>query len=247
MRTEPFFSSVSVRWDELDSNSYPANLPAVKHIEKVQFHPAVTYLVGENAMGKSTLIEAIAVAAGFNAEGGTKNFQTDNSGTTDIELADAITLRRNAGRETDGYFLRAEAAYKMATYVNQIGVGSYGDLHQVSHGESFMQIFSFRFKRSKNCLFILDEVESALSPQRQLEFLALLHTHIERGSQFIISTHSPILMAYPNSRLYWLSREGIEERNWKDTDHFKIYESWVKHPEKMVNILLTESMEAVTA
>src|SRR5207302_11243815 len=127
---------------------------------------------------------------------------------------------RGPEREKDGFFLRAESAYVLATYIREVErtcPPAYGgNLHQISHGESFMQIFRARFDNARDCLFILDEVESALSPQRQLEFLALMNRHINRGSMFIISTHSPILMAHPKSRLYWLDESGIEERSWKD-------------------------------
>lgn len=240
MRKEPFFSHVRLRRDELVEGEYPLRIPAVAAFDKVRFHPAVTVFAGENGTGKSTLIEALAVAAGFNAEGGRKTFRTEQE-STDLSLADAITLARNPGREQDGFFLRGESTYVLMSYLNAIG-GAHnygGNLLARSHGEGFMAIFQRRFEVARNCLFILDEVESALSPQRQLEFLSLMHHHVGRGSSFIVSTHSPILMSYPQSRLYWLSERGIEERSWQETDHYKVYQAFVNRPETVLRHLLT--------
>lgn len=242
MRREPFFSHVRLRTDDLDPSEYPLSIPAVRDFCSVKFHPAVTVFAGENGMGKSTLIEALAVAAGFNAEGGRKSFRTEQD-STDLSLSDAITLARNPEREKDGFFLRGESTYVLMSYLNTLGYsGSYGgNLHGKSHGEGFMAIFQRRFEVARNCLFILDEVESALSPQRQLEFLSLIHHHVGRGSSFIISTHSPILMSYPQSRLYWLSGKGIEERAWQDTDHYKVYQAFVNRPETVLRHLLVKN------
>lgn len=207
-------------------------VPAVRGIDKIRFHPAVTVFAGENGSGKSTILEALAVAAGFNPEGGTKSFRTEQN-STDLALSNAITLARNPGKETDGFFLRGESVYLLTNYVNEVGYeGAYGgNLHRRSHGEGFFDIFHHRFADKRNCLFFFDEIESALSPQRQLEFLALMHWHVGRGSQFIVSTHSPILMSYPDSRLYWLDGNGIEERDWRETEHFKTYQAFVQRPE----------------
>jgi predicted ATPase len=232
MREEPFFTHVRLRRDDLDPKRFPLSVPAVAMIDQIRFHPAVTVFAGENGSGKSTLIEAIAIAAGFNAEGGRKSFRTE-SDTTDNQLAEAITLARNPGREQDGFFLRGESAYVMMNYINELHYhGSYGgNLHHRSHGESFMQIFYSRFGEARNALYILDEIESALSPQRQLEFLILMHEHVQRGSSFIISTHSPILMSYPKSRLYWLGRHGVEERDYRETEHFRVYKGFISRPD----------------
>ena len=229
---EPFFTHVRLRRQDFVSGVYPINIPAVDQIESIRFHPNVTIFAGENGSGKSTLIEAIAIAAGFNAEGGRKSFNTPQT-STDSSLSDAISLARTANREQDGYFLRAESTYVLSNYLNEINESRHygGDLHRKSHGESFMAIFEHRFRESRRALFILDEVESALSPQRQLEFLALMHLHIKRGSQFIISTHSPILMSYPSSRLYWLDEAGLAIRDWRETNHFKLYQAILANPE----------------
>lgn len=233
MRDQPFFSHVRLRRDELDESRYPLAIPAVNQIEKLRFHPAVTVFAGENGSGKSTLIEALAIAAGFNPEGGRKSFSTEQT-STDLGLADAITLARNPNREKDGFFLRAESTYVLMNYINEIEKENppvYGDLHKRSHGEAFMEIFKKRMGNVRNALFILDEIESALSPQRQIEFLRMMHEHVLRGSSFLISTHSPILMSYSPSRLYWLDANGLEERHWQDTDHFKVYQAFINRPE----------------
>ncbi len=232
MRSEPFFSKMRVRLDELDENHYARNLKAVQQMDKIEFHPAVTVFAGENGAGKSTLIESIAVAAGFNAEGGRKSFRTDQD-STDLELSRVIALGRGPFWEQDGYFLRGESAYVLMSYVQELGYSGHngGNLHHRSHGESFMDIFHKRMQDSRNSLFFIDEIESALSPQRQVEFLGLIHQFVCAGCQFIISTHSPILMSYPHSRLYWLDNEGIEIRDWKETEHFRVYRSFLERPE----------------
>jgi len=155
-------------------------------------------------------------------------------------LADQITLGRCAEREDDGFFLRAESVFGLSSYLNDIGQSQYygGDLHTMSHGESFISIFLNRFRAAKNCLFILDEVEAALSPQRQLEFLGHMHEFVMRGSMFIISTHSPILMSYPNSRLFWLDEDGIEERGWQDTPHLQTYQAFINRHDLMLDVIL---------
>lgn len=246
MREEPFFERVILRRENLNPDCYPFAIPAVQQIEKIRFHPGVTYITGENAIGKSTIVEAIAIAAGFNAEGGRKSYATEQQ-STDLRLADSITLARRPGKEKDGFFLRAESTYVLFNYIKEVSNASElirdygGDLHHRSHGESFMQLFNHRLKNLRDALFIFDELESALSPQRQLEFLALMHEYVKRDCMFIVSTHSPIMMGYPHSRLYWLSSDGIEERTWKDTDHYQIYHAWLTRSEKMLKHLLSPS------
>ncbi len=244
MRGTPFFSRVALNWEELDEKAFPLSVPAIANCEKVSFHPAVTYFTGENGSGKSTLIEAIAMAAGFNAEGGTKGFRTESE-TTDRLLPEHMTLVRNPEREKDGFFLRAESLYNMASYLRQeapeyLSLYYGGDLHGKSHGESFLAIFKHRFYDARHHLFILDEFEAALSPQRQLEFLGMMHRFIRNNCQFIIATHSPILMSYPHSRLYWFDENGIEERTWQETEHFKVYQAYMSRWESMQRVLFEE-------
>lgn len=232
MRSEPFFTHVRIRREELEEEKYPLIIPAVREIGSLRFHPGVTVFAGENGSGKSTIIEALAVAAGFNSEGGRKSFRTVQDSTS-LALSDVITLARNPERESDGFFLRAESTYVLMNYLNEIQEAhNYGgNLHLRSHGESFMDIFRHRFSQARNALYFLDEIESALSPLRQIEFLRMMHEHVGRGSMFIVSTHSPILMSYPNSWLYWLDGNGIERRDWRETDHFRVYQGFINRPD----------------
>lgn len=206
--TNHFLRSLEIKKDGITNlNKYPFNLPAVKTMSKLEFHPKVTFLVGENGTGKSTILEAIAIACGFNAEGGTKNFNfyTQN---THSELSDHIRLVRGVRTPKDGFFLRAESFYNLATNIDELErersgiLASYGgkSLHQQSHGESFFSVLMNRF--NGDGLYILDEPEAALSPARQMAMISRIHELVKEGSQFIIATHSPILMAYPNAVIY---------------------------------------------
>lgn len=242
MRPDPFFERAEIRRDELDEDRFPFTVPAVQQLESIRFHPAITLFTGENGSGKSTIIEAFAVAAGFPPTGGTKSFNTGENRPDEAMLGDALTLVRRPGREVGGFFLRSESMFNMASYLADIQAPSYGgNLHMVSHGESFFQVFNTRFRNAYDHLFILDEIESALSPQRQLQFLIMMDEYIKRNCQFIISTHSPILMSHPLSRLYWLDQDGIEERDWRETEHYRVYHGFVNQPEKMLGILFEEN------
>jgi len=227
-----------------DSERYPYNIPAVAKLGTLELHPKVTYFVGENGSGKSTLVEAIAVAAGFNAEGGTKNFNFATR-RSDSALFEAIQLRRGVRREGDGFFLRAESLYNVGTEIEALEkvqsglIALYGgkSLHDQSHGESFMALMQNRWRNPG--LYLLDEPESALSPQRQLALLRLIHEHVtEKRSQFIISTHSPILMAYPDAQVYELDSTGIHPVAYEDTEHFRITSDFLAHREAYLRHLL---------
>lgn len=202
------------------------------------FHAAVTFVIGENGTGKSTLLEAIAVAWGFNAEGGTRNFrfatQESHSG-----LHHHITLTRGVRRPRDGFFLRAESFYNVVSEIDRLEVThAYGgrSLHEQSHGESFFTLFTERF--GGDGLYILDEPEAALSPTRQMAMLVRMHDLVRQRSQFIIATHSPIIMAYPGAQILLLDENGIAPVRYEDTEHFVVTREFLNDRGRMLDELL---------
>ena len=203
MVRKPYIGGIELKRGEIESlDVYPFSLPVLRSLERLELHPAVTFFVGENGLGKSTLLEALAVGCGFNAEGGTKNF---NFGTREShsQLHRFLQIARGHPRPQTGYFFRAESFFNVATEIEKLGVGSsYGErsLHEQSHGESFLALVMNRF--SGNGLYLLDEPEAALSPQRQLAVMTRMHHLVQQKSQFIIATHSPLLMAYPEAWIY---------------------------------------------
>lgn len=236
---------------EWRADVYPFNLPVVRGLDRIEFHPKVTFFVGENGSGKSTLIEALAVAWGFNAEGGSKNFRFSNR-PSHSDLHGFVRPVRSTRRPRDGFFLRAESYFNIGTEIERLDEGpggppiinSYGgkSLHEQSHGESFFALFENRF--NGNGLYILDEPEAALSPNRQLSFLNRMHGLIQRDSQFIIATHSPILLGYPDAFIYQASRFGLEQVAYEDTEHFQVTRQFLNNRQAMLDLLLEDDPEA---
>jgi predicted ATPase len=244
---QTFLIAASILWDKVENrDQYPFSLPAISHISEIKFHPKVTFLVGENGSGKSTLIEALAIAWGFNAEGGTKNFnfKTHNANSN---LSEFLRLTRAPKRARDGFFLRAESYFNLATEIEKLDEepslsppikNSYGfkSLHNQSHGESFFALLDNRF--GGNGLYILDEPEAALSPSRQLSMLVRMHDLISQNSQFIIATHSPILMAYPDAWIYHVSNKGLDRIEYKDTEQYQVTRDFLNRTDAMLDVLL---------
>jgi predicted ATPase len=234
----PYWIEAKVeRREGWDDEAYPFNLPAVRGLHGLAFHPSVTFLVGENGSGKSTLIEALAVAWGFNAEGGGREHRFDTR-DSHSPLHRFIRPIRSPQRVQDGFFLRAESFFSVATYLEGARASRFGDksLHEQSHGESFFALFDNRF--IGDGLYILDEPEAALPPSRQLSFLAKLHELVLARSQLIIATHSPIILGYPNAWIYQVSEHGIDRVAYEDTDHFQITRNFLNRRETMLKILL---------
>lgn len=219
-----------VREKAPDWTAYPFTIPAVRGLQRLEFHPAVTFLVGENGSGKSTLIEAIAIKAGFNPEGGTKNFRVSNR-PSESELHTYLRLVRGTRRERGGFFLRAETMFNVFTEAEENDY-DWEALHEKSHGEAFLWVAMNKF--GGGGLYILDEPESALSPQRQLAFLGRMHQLVRTGSQFVVSTHSPILMAYPEARIFSLDDEGIHDVRYEDTEHYAVTKAFLQNPGRML-------------
>lgn len=220
------------------TSAYPFALPAVKCLQTLLLHPNVTFIIGENGSGKSTLLEAIAVNFGLNAEGGSRNFTFSTQATHSV-LHEHLVLTKGTTRPTDAFFLRAESYYNVATNIDDLDkepgnapriINAYGgkSLHEQSHGESFFSLFMHRLRG--NGLYILDEPEAALSPKRQMTLLARMHELVGQNSQFIIATHSPILLAYPQAQIFELTETGYSETLYENTRHYTLYKAFLQNP-----------------
>ncbi|WP_238902957.1 AAA family ATPase [Clostridium sp. YIM B02506] len=239
-----FIKEICLKKEIYKEESYIKNLPVVSNLDSLDLSSNVTFFVGENGSGKSTLLEAIAVNSGFNAEGGTKNFNF-SSMETHSDLYKYITVVKSVKRPKDGFFLRAESFYNVATEIERLDlegggppiIDSYGgtSLHKMSHGESFITLMTNRF--GGNGLYILDEPEAALSPLKQMSMLTVINELVKKNSQFIIATHSPILMAYPDADIFVIDDNGIMKTPYKKTDNYMITRKFLENPEKMMHYL----------
>jgi predicted ATPase len=245
-KSEQYIRSIELDRENVPSFSeYPFNLSAIRNLKSLSFHPKVTFIIGENGSGKSTILESIAVAYGFNAEGGTKNFNF-TSRATHSNLNNYIKVVKGTKRPRTGFFFRAESLYNFASNVDDLDgeefsgpsiIISYGgrSLHKQSHGESFFAVFLYKF--TGKGIYILDEPEAALSPSRQMSMLTRMHDLVKEGSQFIIATHSPIIMAYPQAVIYQI-KEGFEQIGYEETEHYQVTRSFLNNTQKMLGILL---------
>ena len=255
MKGDNSFSKLDIRavqiTDAIPPGEYYSDIPAVRHIVRdggIELTKPITIFTGENGIGKSSLIEAIAVAAGFNPEGGTRNFSftTNDSHSS---LYEYIRLVRGLGRHSDGFFLRAESFYNAASYLDTLNredartLLPYGgiSLHKMSHGESFLALVENRF--SGDGLYILDEPEAAISPMRLMRLMVSIHELANKGAQFIMATHSPILMTLPDADIIQITEKGFDHVPYRETDHFLVTKDFVMHPEKMQQILFPDITE----
>lgn len=229
---------IQINWEKISPYSYLRDIAAIKSLQYLEFHKSITFFVGENGSGKSTMLEAIAVAAGFNPEGGTRNysFSTYDSHS---ELCEAVRVMKGVRQPGWGYFLRAESFYNVATqeeeYARYAPVPS-EELHKKSHGESFLAIAQKHFR--SNGLYFLDEPEAALSPQRQLTLLMEIDRCAKEESQFIIVTHSPILLGIPNAEILTFDDGNIHPCAYEDTDSYQVMEMFINHKEQLLRRLL---------
>lgn len=232
-----FVQSVSINWNKIDEHSYLRKIKAIQNLDSLKFTEPVTFFVGENGSGKSTMLEALAVASGFNPEGGTRNY---NFSTYDShsELYDAVRIIKGVRTPGWGYFLRAESFYNVATMEEEYArfpVQSQ-NLHRKSHGESFLAIAQSQFKQ--NGLYFLDEPEAALSPQRQLTLLLEIDRCVKEESQFIIVTHSPILSGMPGATILSFDEGTIHPCEYEDTDSYQVTEMFINNREQILRQLL---------
>lgn len=238
LAAKPYLQGVSIRSGaEIDMDHYPYDIPSVREMGDLEFHPDATFFVGENGTGKSTVLEAIAVALGYGPEGGTRNVQLRTADSVS-PLHRVLRLSRSFKKPEDDYFLRAESFFNVATYMDEVGyLASYGDrsLHARSHGEAFMVLLTHKF-RGKG-LYLLDEPEAALSPNRQLAALSAIHQLVQDESQFIIATHAPILLSYPNAKLLQFDAAGISEVRFEDTEHYAVTRDFLNnYPRRLAQL-----------
>jgi predicted ATPase len=240
MNLDHYLQSVSI---DLNRNPpfdrFPFTVPAIAHLGVLKFHEHCTFLIGENGSGKSTVLEALALEFGLQPEGGSKNFRFRTK-DTHSELFKYISVAKGVHRPNDLFFLRAETFYNVATEVDRLGAQEYygGSLHARSHGESFYALLTQRmFGRG---LYIMDEPEAALSPNRQLGLLTRMHDLIRTGSQFVIATHSPIVMAYPDAWIYEMTDRGPQRVEYEETEHYQVTRDFFAHRKTMLDELLKD-------
>jgi len=240
----PFLKSIRTVPELIRPNQYPFTIPALSNGLNINFSSNVTFLVGENGSGKSTILEAIAEGCEFNLSGGNRNHSYKHH-PTESNLSSALRLSWFP-KITSGFFMRAESFFNFATYIDELAqddpgiLDAYGgkSLHRQSHGESFLSLFVNRFNKG---IYILDEPEAALSPGRQLSFLAIIHKLETSGkAQFIIATHSPMLLCYPGATVLSIDGNTIKEIDYKDSEHYRLTKEFLDNPERYFRYLFTD-------
>lgn len=246
---DAFIRSIVLKREQVESfEEYPFSIPSVREMSELELGSEVTLLAGENGSGKSTLVEAIAVALGFNAEGGSRNMSVSTR-ASHSPLHEFLRVIRGTRSARNGFFLRAESFFNVATHIEQLDqepsggapiIAAYGgiSLHEQSHGESFLSLILNRF--GPNGLYILDEPEAALSLRGKLALMRRMHDLVGEGSQFIIATHSPILLGYPAARIYVLSEDGINEEKYEDTEQYELTRSFLADRERFLHYLFSD-------
>lgn len=234
-----FVQGVTFDWSKINDNSYLKTIEAFQSIDKLEFHNSITFFVGENGSGKSTLLEAIAVAHGFNPEGGTKNYHFSTH-DTHSELYDAIRILKGYRKEKWGYFLRAESFYNVATQEEYYADKDHpsAKYHYKSHGESFLALAQNNLQA--NGLYLFDEPEAALSPQRQLTLLMEIYRCAKEGAQFFIVTHSPILLGIPNAEIYCFDNGNIHLCTYEETESYQVTEMFINNRQALLRRLLED-------
>ena len=237
---ELFIKGINIDWSKISERSYLRGIEAVSQISELSFSKPVTFFVGENGSGKSTILEAVAVAYGFNPEGGTRNysFSTYDSHS---ELCNAMRLIRGYSKPGWGYFLRAESFYNVATAEDEYSRGPGGrpqHFHERSHGESFLAMAQNNFKG--NGIYLLDEPEAALSPQRQLTLLLEIERCAREGSQFIIVSHSPILLGIPDAEILSFDEGYVHTLEYEETESYQVTKMFLENRDQMLSHLLQE-------
>lgn len=242
--SEPMIRRMYIDWAKVEAiDEYPFNIPAIKHSNDLMFDSPVTILVGENGTGKSTLLEAIAVQLKCNTEGGSRNFRFSTQDTLS-SLYRYMRLVRGARHPRDAYFYRADTYYNLATEMRRLDATPsfdpeiktyYGgkDLHELSHGQSVIRLLEYRFKPTG--VYVMDEPEAALSPMRQLEAIAAIRRLSNEGAQFILATHSPIIMAIPGANIYELSMSGVVETSYERLQHVRLYRQFLEDPRSLLD------------
>ncbi len=231
-----------IDWSKIGRDSYLRNIPALSELDELEFMRPVTFFVGENGSGKSTLLEAIAMQYGFNPEGGTRNYRFSTY-DSHSDLCSALTLSRGSRRAQWGYFLRAESFYNVATAEEEYSRegGNPMFLHRQSHGESFLSVAKENFRPGG--LYLMDEPEAALSPQRQMAMLVKMAECASQGAQFIVATHSPVLLAIPDAEILSFDSAPLAPVRYEDTESYRVTEMFINDRERMLELLLGEGQE----
>ena len=243
MNRDLLIRTVTIDWDKIPEDSYLHGIEAISSLNALGLEQPVTFFTGENGTGKSTLLEAIAVACGFNPEGGTRNYRFSTY-DSHSELSEAIGLIRNARKIRFGYFLRAESFYNVATREEEYSKGPGGipmHFHEMSHGESFLKLAQNFFLPGG--LYLLDEPEAALSPQRQLTLMKEIHDCVRKGAQFLIVTHSPILLAMPDSKILSFDDGPVHACAYEETLSVRLTSLFINNRAGILHQLLDEPEE----